>query len=136
MLPDVLQARLLQVCDAFPQTDHGRNVQIARFVFVRQGIGLAVLVTLSTCATLPQGKQFTLITWRNVQDTQPGGTQQSLVGRRGQELSTHLPDIDWHMPQRLRRIHHVGHTMLSGDPPHLRHRLQCAGDIRSMDQRY
>ncbi len=111
MISDSVQSALLQVTDGRGQPDDGRYVEVARFKFVGQRVGLSIIVTLCSGTPLTARVHLLFDTRSNIKNPHPGGTHQPFMGWSRQQLSAKLADVDREVPQRLSRVDKVQNAM-------------------------
>ncbi len=122
---DLLKPLLLKEFQRFSQPQHSWHVEIARLILVWQRVGLPIFVTLRSRPALSQRVQVLLATRSDVQDPQTGRTEQTFVGRSGEEMSSNAFHINRQVPERLRRIDQIKDTVLSCNLPNRLDRLQA-----------
>ena len=86
-------------------------------------------------STLTYGLQLRFHPRRDVKQTRAQRAEQTLVTRRGEQVTAKLVDVEREMPERLRCVDEKEDFLLGGNFADFDERLNSAGDIRSVRER-
>ena len=118
------------MANAGGQAREAEDVGGAAFEEIRHLTRLRFTGAVAAGSALAPGPQFGSVS--DVERPRPGGTQQRLVARKGEQVDVHGQDVDGNDPGRLGRIDQEQEVVFAGDPADFRDRLNRAKDVAGM----
>ena len=127
MTADCLSADPLNIGDPGPQAGNSRRIQRAALKALRR---FQWLVKISrTAARTTYQQRFQMCPFADIEETGPGGTVQSLMSRRRQQINRHLINPQRKRTGTLRCINQKQDITAAANCPNLFYRLNGAGYI-------